>query len=76
MVLRAAAQPTKTGSAIGLAIALLVTKPLAMFLVAGLKTTDPVNYLTVVAVMIATGLVASWSPMRRAVAVDPNSALV
>lgn len=75
MVLVGAAKLTLTGSAIGLFIALFLTKPLAMFLVPGLKPSDPLSFGTVLAVMILTGALAAWGPMQRAIAVDPNTAL-
>ena len=75
MVLRGAARLTLTGSAIGLFIAVFVTKPLAMFLVPGLKPGDPLTFGAVALVMLATGLAAVQGPMRRAVTVDPNVAL-
>jgi ABC-type antimicrobial peptide transport system permease subunit len=64
-----------TGSAIGLAIALFVTRPLATFLVPGLKPGDPLTFIAVVAVLAVTGLVASWGPLRRALSIDPASSL-
>jgi putative ABC transport system permease protein len=75
MILRDSARLTLTGSALGLVIALFVTKPLAMFLVPGLSSADPLNFAAVLGVMILTGLAASWGPVRRAIAVDPNVAL-
>jgi putative ABC transport system permease protein len=75
MILRGAARLTLTGAAIGLFIAVFVTRPLAMFLVPGLKPGDPMTFATVALVMMATGLAAVQGPMRRAVKVDPNVAL-
>ncbi|HEX4166947.1 MAG TPA: ADOP family duplicated permease [Bryobacteraceae bacterium] len=75
MVLHDAVKLMLTGSAIGLFTALLLTKPLAMFLVPGLKPADPLSFATVLIVMIFTGLVAASGPVRRAVTVDPNRAL-
>jgi len=63
------------GSAIGLFISFFVTKPLAMFLVPGLKPTDPVTFSAVLLVLILTGLLATWGPVRRALAIDPMSSL-
>jgi predicted permease len=63
------------GSAVGLAISFYVTKPLAMFLVPGLKPADPFSFLAVAAILGATGLVASWGPVRRALAIVPASCL-
>jgi predicted permease len=75
MILRDAARLTVLGSAIGLFIAFFVTRPLAMFLVPGLKPTDPLSFGAVVAVMILTGVIAASGPTHRAVNVDPNTAL-
>jgi predicted permease len=75
MILRESAILVGIGLAIGLAAALLVMRPLAMFLVPGLTTSDPATLLAVVAVLMATGLAASWGPARRATAVDPTTAL-
>ncbi len=75
MVLRNVAVLTLTGSAIGLFLALFFTRPLAMFLVPGLKPSDPLSFGAVLLVMIATGLLAAWGPVHRAISIDPNSAL-
>jgi predicted permease len=75
MMLLDSARLTLTGSAIGLFIALFLTKPLTMFLVPGLKSSDPMSLVAVLLVMIVTGVLAAWGPMRRALAVDPNTAL-
>jgi ABC-type antimicrobial peptide transport system permease subunit len=75
MVLGEAARLVLTGSAIGLAIAWFATQPLARFLVPGLKPGDSLGFVVVIAVLAATGLVASWGPLRRALSVDPASSL-
>ncbi|HEY6344233.1 MAG TPA: ABC transporter permease [Bryobacteraceae bacterium] len=75
MVLGDAARLVLTGSAIGLAIAWFATQPLARFLVPGLKPGDPLGFVVVIAVLAATGLVASWGPLRRALSIDPASSL-
>jgi len=75
MILFDAAKLIGVGSLIGLSAALLVTKPLAFFLVPGLQPTDPATYTAVVIVLAATGLAAAWGPVRRAAAVDPMSSL-
>jgi hypothetical protein len=75
MVLLDSARLTLIGSAIGLFVAVFLTKPLAMFLVPGLKPADPLSFGTVLMIMILTGVLAAWAPVRRAMAVDPNIAL-
>ncbi|PYT19748.1 MAG: hypothetical protein DMG58_35600, partial [Acidobacteria bacterium] len=75
MVLLDSARLTLAGSAIGLFVALFLTKPLAMFLVPGLKPADPLSFGAVLMIMILTGVLAAWGPVRRAMGVDPNTAL-
>ena len=75
LVLREVAQLTLAGSLIGVFIAQFITRPLAIFLVPGLKPTDPLSFGAVILVMIATGIAAACGPVRRAVMVDPNVAL-
>jgi len=75
MVLLDSARLTLAGSAIGLFVALFLTKPLAMFLVPGLKPADPVSFGAVLMIMILNGVLAAWGPVRRAMAVDPNTSL-
>jgi ABC-type antimicrobial peptide transport system permease subunit len=75
MVLGDSARLTLAGSLIGLFVAIFVTKPLAMFLAPGLKPADPLNFGVVLLIMLLTGLAAAWGPVRRAINVDPNSAL-
>jgi len=66
---------TGTGLAIGLALALFVTRPVAMFLVPGLSTTDPAALGAVVGVLGAVALLATLTPAIRALGVDPMAAL-
>jgi predicted permease len=75
MVLGDSARLTLAGSLVGLVIATFVTRPLAMFLAPGLKPADPLNFGVVLLIMLLTGLAAAWGPVRRAMNVDPNSAL-
>ena len=46
-----------------------------MFLVPGLKPADPLSFGAVLMIMILTGALAAWGPVRRAMGVDPNTAL-
>jgi putative ABC transport system permease protein len=75
MILSDAAKLIVTGSAIGLVVAFFAVKPLAMFLVPGLKPVDPASFSAVLMVLALTGLIASWGPVRRALAIDPASCL-
>lgn len=62
------------GIAIGTAVALAATRPLAAML-AGLSPSDPVAYVGTALVLTAVGLAASYFPARRATRVDPMVAL-
>ncbi len=75
MILVEAGTLLAVGSVIGCAIALLVTRPLSMFLVPGLSPSDPASFASVIAVLAATGLLASLGPVRRAISVDVMSCL-
>lgn len=63
------------GTTVGIGIAIFAMKPLAMFLVPGLSPTDPVAFAAVVAVLGVVALFATIAPARRALRVDPMTAL-
>jgi ABC-type antimicrobial peptide transport system permease subunit len=75
MVLASAARLILIGSAAGLFCAFFLVKPLTMFLVPGLRASDPMNFVAVAALLAITGLAAAWGPARRAAAVDPMTSL-
>jgi putative ABC transport system permease protein len=75
MVLREAVTLVAAGSVIGVGIALLVMRPLAMFLVASLTPADPLSLGSVVVVLTLTALAASLGPVCRAARVDPATTL-
>jgi len=60
-----------TGTMLGLIGALLATRPLSMFLVKGLSSTDPLTFALVFAILLTTALAAAWGPVQRASRVDP-----
>jgi len=62
------------GLVLGLGVALAVTRWLETLLF-GVRTTDPVSFIGVSALLLATGLFASYFPARRATMVDPMVAL-
>jgi putative ABC transport system permease protein len=62
------------GVAGGLAAALVLTRWMQGVLF-GIEPSDPLTLLQVSLVMAASALLASWLPARRALAVDPATAL-
>ena len=63
------------GAGIGMLVAILVTKPLAMFLVSGLAPSDALTYIAVAGVLALVGCAASLKPALRALRADPATAL-
>jgi putative ABC transport system permease protein len=63
------------GIAAGLALAMVAMKPLGSFLSSNVSVTDPTTLVVVVAVLTVTGLAAALVPARRALRVDPMTAL-
>ena len=62
------------GVAIGITVAWALTRAMA-HLVAGISTSDPMTYITVVILLGGVALLACWIPARRAMKVDPMAAL-
>lgn len=65
---------TALGLAFGLAGALVLTQSLSSVLFE-VRPIDPATYLAVMALLLVSGLGASWIPARRATRVDPLVAL-
>ena len=74
MVLRETVFLVLVGAAIGVSVALAVTRLLSSFLF-GLTPGDPTTILTAILVMLAVALFAGYLPARRAARVDPMEAL-
>jgi len=74
LVLRQGAKLAAAGAAIGLLLALAVTRTLSAFLV-GVSPFDAVTFAAVTLAILAAALAASWVPARRATRVDPLIAL-
>ena len=74
MILQEAGILVSVGVVIGIPSAILASRLFSSMLF-GLKSTDPVSMLLVIAVLLAITLVASYIPARRATKVDPMIAL-
>ena len=74
MILQEAGILVSVGVVIGIPSAILASRLFSSMLF-GLKSTDPVSMLLVVAVLLAITLLASYIPARRATKVDPMIAL-
>ncbi|HEX3584742.1 MAG TPA: ABC transporter permease [Candidatus Angelobacter sp.] len=74
MILQEAGRLVLLGIVIGIPSALLASRLFSSMLF-GLKGTDPVSMLLVIAVLLAIALLASYIPARRATKVDPMVAL-
>jgi ABC-type antimicrobial peptide transport system permease subunit len=74
LVLKKAAVLIATGAAVGIAVAVGVTRFLTTFLY-GVKAGDPITLLAVAALLAVVALAACYIPARRATKVDPLVAL-
>lgn len=74
MILSQGMRTIAIGVLIGLAGSLILTRALASLLF-GITATDPVTFGAVVALLVATALLACYIPARRAAKVDPMVAL-
>jgi ABC-type antimicrobial peptide transport system permease subunit len=74
MVLREGLWLTAIGSAVGLAMAAVVSRVLAGFLF-GVPPADPITFGGVTLLFTLIAMAACYSPVRRATHVDPTEAL-
>jgi putative ABC transport system permease protein len=74
MILRQGMELTVAGSILGLLGAVALTRVMATLLF-GVSTTDLVTFSTVPVILLATAMLASYIPARRATRVDPVVAL-
>jgi ABC-type antimicrobial peptide transport system permease subunit len=75
VVLQDFARLLLAGVGLGVGIAILVTRPLSLFLVPGLSASDPASFGMVALVLGLTGVLASLGPLYRALRVDPLQCL-
>jgi predicted permease len=64
-----------TGMAIGTALAIVASQPLALFLAEGISPVDALTFVGVSLLCVVTGGLAAVIPARRAMAIDPIGAL-
>jgi putative ABC transport system permease protein len=62
------------GLALGLVAAFALTRVMATMLI-GVQPTDPVTYVSILALFLVIAVLACWIPARRAAALDPTNAL-
>jgi predicted permease len=74
MVLRRGFLLALAGLAVGMVVALMLTRFVTTLLY-GVEATDPPTFVAVAVTLLGTALLASWIPSRRAAAVDPAVAL-
>jgi len=74
LVLRQGLTLTLAGAGLGLAGAFAATRFLRTLLF-GITSTDPITYVAISALLTAVALFACWIPARRAIRVDPMTAL-
>lgn len=63
------------GAAIGVLLALGLTRFIAAFLTAGLSPSDPITYVAIIAILALTAAAAIWLPCWRAARTDPVESL-
>ena len=74
LVLRQGLELTAAGAAVGLVCALIVSRLMAGVLY-GVRPTDPPTFAGVALVLVASALCACYIPARRALRIDPMTAL-
>jgi putative ABC transport system permease protein len=75
LVLRDAIVVAGTGMALGMIASVVVTRPLAAFLVDGLSVRDPLSYVMTAVSLAVVAVAASWIPAWRAARIDPMAVL-
>jgi ABC-type lipoprotein release transport system permease subunit len=65
---------TALGIALGIAVALVLTRAMTSMLV-GVKPTDPATFASIVVMFFVIAAMACWLPAQRAARLDPTVAL-
>jgi putative ABC transport system permease protein len=73
-IVREGMQVAAIGALLGIAGSLALTRLLAGFLF-GVQATDPLTYAAMLAALLAIAFLATWIPSRRAMRLDPVTAL-
>jgi ABC-type antimicrobial peptide transport system permease subunit len=63
------------GTILGTPLSLLAIRPLVDLIPNGVDPWAPAPFVAVVALLVATGSIASWTPARRAGSIEPSAAL-
>ena len=74
LILRQGMLLAVTGTVLGVAAAAILTRWMQSVLF-GIEASDPWTFVQVVAVLLGAATLASWLPARRALAIDPMTAL-
>jgi ABC-type antimicrobial peptide transport system permease subunit len=74
LIIRKGMTLTFIGTAIGIGAALVMTR-LIESLLYGVSATDPLTFVVIAALLVLVGLLACYTPARRAIQVDPLQSL-
>jgi predicted permease len=75
LVIRQSSALVGAGLGIGLVLAAIVVRPLAVFLIPEVRPGDPTNFLVVAAILGLVSVVAALAPALRALRIEPTVAL-
>jgi ABC-type antimicrobial peptide transport system permease subunit len=74
MIVWQGVMPASVGAITGVICSLAISRLLSQLLY-GVQPTDPLTYLSVIALLLAVALAAAYFPARRAASMDPSEAL-
>ena len=73
-IIRDASRPVLIGAIVGLLLAFILSQFIASILY-GVNALDPFTFISVPAILMLVGIIATWVPARRATRVHPQQAL-